>query len=261
MDGVNKTLYIPLYGKAYVSRRGLLLRDESAERIWEGTGFSLKGKAKSKWLAYNMGMRAAVFDRWTARKLQETPGAVVLHPGCGLDGRVRRVAHEGHLWLDVDFPEVIGERKKFFPETGEDRMAASDVRQTEWLDEIPCGGTAIVVMEGLSMYLQVPELKALLGALREHFDRVHLLMDVYTVFGAKATRYKNPINTVGVTQVYGLDDPEELTAATGFRFVREHDLTPDSLIAELPKGEQGFFRTLFAGKAAKRIYRLYEYEA
>ena len=27
MDSVNKTLYIPLYGKAYVSRQGILIHD------------------------------------------------------------------------------------------------------------------------------------------------------------------------------------------------------------------------------------------
>ena len=30
MNNVNKTLYIPLYGKAYLSRRNLILRDEKA---------------------------------------------------------------------------------------------------------------------------------------------------------------------------------------------------------------------------------------
>ena len=31
MDGVSKTLYIPLYGKAYVSQRKLFLLDENLE--------------------------------------------------------------------------------------------------------------------------------------------------------------------------------------------------------------------------------------
>lgn len=39
MDGVNKTLYIPLYGKAFVSKRGLLLRDQKAEEIWAARDF------------------------------------------------------------------------------------------------------------------------------------------------------------------------------------------------------------------------------
>lgn len=260
MDSVNKTLYIPLYGKAYVSKRGLFLRDESAEDIWAAEGFSLKGKAKSKWLAYNMGMRAAVFDRWLTEKLAENPGAVVLHLGCGLDSRANRVAHAGYQWFDVDFPEVIQERSRYFSESEEYRMLGADVRQPGWLDTVPKADTAIVVMEGLSMYLQMEELKQLLRNIKERFDYVHLLMDTYTTFAAKATKYKNPINSVGVTQVYGFDEPEELTGDTGFRFVREYDLTPNDLIAQLPKQEQGFFRTMFAGKLAKKIYRLYAYE-
>lgn len=56
MNNVNKTLYIPLYGKAVVSKKGIILHDRKAEEIWEKEGFPLKGKMKSKWLAYNMGM-------------------------------------------------------------------------------------------------------------------------------------------------------------------------------------------------------------
>ena len=59
---INKTLYIPLYGKAYVSPKGILLSDKKAEEIWATEGFKLGGKSKSKWLAYYMGIRSAVFD-------------------------------------------------------------------------------------------------------------------------------------------------------------------------------------------------------
>ena len=261
MDNVNRTLYIPLYGKAFVSRRGLFLRDEMAERIWAEEGFALKGKAASKWLAYNMGMRAAVFDRWLAEKLEQLPEAVVLHIGCGLDSRISRVGTQGHLWHDVDFPAVIAERKRFFSENDTYRMLGADVRGEDALETIPAGKPAIVVMEGVSMYLKMPELLDFLRRLNAHFEKTLLLMDTYTVFAAKATKYKNPINEVGVTQVYGFDDPAVLTEGTGFRFRREHSLTPEEMISCLPKAEQGFFRTLFAGGLAKKIYRLYEYEA
>ena len=104
MDHVQRTLYIPLYGKSYVSRRGLLLQDPKAEEIWENEGFPLKGKAKSKWLAYNMAMRSVVFDRWTQRQLQACPNAVILHVGCGMDSRCLRVEAKDCQWFDVDFP-------------------------------------------------------------------------------------------------------------------------------------------------------------
>lgn len=48
MNEVNKTLYIPLYGKSYVSEKGIILNDKKAEEIWRKEKFPLKGKSKSK---------------------------------------------------------------------------------------------------------------------------------------------------------------------------------------------------------------------
>ena len=116
MDAVSKTLYIPLYGKALVSRRGILLHDPKAEAIWEKEGFALSGKAASRWLAFYMAMRARVFDQWTAERLKEMPEALVLHIGCGLDSRCLRVSDYA-AWYDVDMPSVIETRRQYFEET------------------------------------------------------------------------------------------------------------------------------------------------
>lgn len=257
MNNVNKTLYIPLYGKAYVSRRGILLQDPKAEEIWAAEGFSLKGKAASKWLAYYMGMRSAVFDRWVKRQQEEMPPAVILHMGCGLDSRCLRVGTEGHLWIDTDFPEVIAERKRFYAETAGYRMLGADVRTGDWISGLP-SGNAIVIMEGVSMYLTPEELKKTMARLTGHFEAVRVLMDCYTEFAARASKIKNPINAVGVTEVYGMDDPRALEQS-GLYFVKEHEMTPRDLTEELQGLEKRIFRTLYAGKLAGKLYRLYEY--
>ena len=108
------------------------------------------------------------------------------------------------------------------------------------------------------MYLGRQELTGLLAALDAHFSGVRLLVDCYTEFAAKASKYKNPVNEVGVTQLYGVDDPKELeTGKLGF--LGERELTPEELIRELSGFEQWFFRRVFAGGMAKKIYRLYEF--
>ena len=259
MNSVNKTLYIPLYGKAFVSRRGIILRDSKAEEIWAAEGFPLKGKSKSKWLACYMGMRSAVFDNWLTAQMDADAQAVVLHIGCGMDSRVGRVGDLGHLWFDIDFPEVIRERKRYYQETENYRMIGSDIRNLRWLEQVPKGGSAIIVMEGVSMYLPPEELRAVLQAVKAHFDRAALLMDCYTEFAAKASKYKNPINDVGVTQVYGMNDPKTPADGTGLTFVREHDMTPDTLINQLEGMERTIFKKVFAGSFSRKMYRLYEY--
>ena len=47
MNEVNKTLYIPLCGKTQISKKGIILHDPMAERIWNEEAFPIKGKAKS----------------------------------------------------------------------------------------------------------------------------------------------------------------------------------------------------------------------
>lgn len=260
MNGVNKTLYIPLYGKALVSRRGILLEDPKAEEIWAKEGFPLKGKAASKWLAFSMAMRARVFDRWTEQQLLEASDAVLLHMGCGLDSRCERAGKRGGIWYDLDFPEVMEVRKRWFRESEGYKMLPGNVLDLGWKEAIPAGGTAIVVMEGLSMYLKPEELESLLKALKGHFDRVKILMDCYSVFAAKASRYKNPINSVGVTQVYGMDDPVAFAERTGYKYLKEHDMMPTTLIAQLDAAERMVFSNLYAGKTARKLYRMYEFK-
>ncbi len=261
MNEVNRTLYIPLYGKSEVSRKHLILDDPDAERIWAAEGFPVRGKSRSRWLAYNMAMRARVFDDWTARMLSQSPEALVLHIGCGLDSRCNRAGRESRQWIDCDLPQVIDLRRKYFSERAGYRMLALDASDPGQIDQLPESETAVAVLEGLSMYLTNDQLRGFLGALGAKYPRMHLLMDVYTVFGAKASKYKNPVNDVGVTQLYGVDDPESLLDGLPLRVKAEHSFTPPALVNELSGAERAFFKLMFTGKIYGKIYRLYELES
>ena len=259
MYSVNKTLYIPLYGKACVSKKGLFLEDRKAEEIWEAEGFVLKGKSKSKWLAYYMGIRSAVFDEWVKQQMTELQDAVVIHIGCGMDSRAIRVGTEKHKWYDVDFSEVIEERKKYYADTNTYKMMAGDARDCKWLTAIPEKHAAIVVMEGVSMYLTVADMQNLTDRLCTHFEKVALLVDCYTSFAAKMSKHGNPIKDVGVNEVYGIDAPEAYQSEK-IAFVKEHTMTPQKFIDELKGLERQVFAKIYAGGFSKKLYRLYEYK-
>lgn len=259
MNSVNKTLYIPLYGKSYVSKKGLFLHDKKAEEIWETEGFSLKGKSKSKWLAYYMGVRSAVFDEWLKQQMENLSDAVVVHIGCGMDSRVIRVDTESHKWYDVDFSEVIKERKRYYAESDNYKMIAGDARDCRWLTTITENKSAIVVMEGVSMYLTIEEMRNLSDSLCAHFEQVVLLVDCYTSFAAKMSKHRNPINDVGVTEVYGIDEPQAYQSEK-LTYIKEHTMIPKKYIDELKGFEKLVFAKLYAGSFSKKLYRLFEYK-
>ncbi len=259
MNSVNKTLYIPLYGKSYVSKKGLFLDDKKAEEIWEAEGFLLNGKSKSKWLAYYMSVRSAVFDEWLKQQMTDVQDAVVIHIGCGMDSRVIRVGTDNHKWYDVDFSEVIEERKRYYTESANYQMIVGDVRACKWLRSVKENNYAIVVMEGVSMYLTLEEIRTLIDGLCAYFERVALLMDCYTSFAAKISKRRNPINDVGVTEVYGIDNPEALQSDE-LVYVKEHTMIPQKYIDELSGLEKFIFGKLYAGGFSKKLYRLFEYK-
>ena len=260
MNEVNKTLFIPLYGKAQVSKKEIIISDSKAEEIWSKEEFRIKGKAKSKWLTYYMAMRARVFDDWTNSMLRKNKNALVLHIGCGLDSRVLRINEEYSDWIDADFSDVIAQRKNYFEETTKYSMAVVDARNPEDIRKLPDCSEVIVILEGISMYLTNDELKELFCVLQKKYPTVHILLDVYTIFAAKASKYKNPVNEVGVTKLYGVDNIEQLISGTGLKYKAEHSFTPKALVDELKGFEKAFFKAIFSERFTKKIYRLHELE-
>lgn len=248
MKNVNKTLYIPLYGKAYVSQRNILLKDKKAEEIWTKEHFELGRKSKSKYLSYYMAMRAKCFDEFVENK-----NDLVLHLGCGLDSRYERCNYQG-TWYDIDFEDVIEERKKYYKETERYHMFSADLKDVSFISQLPKVSSVTVLMEGVSMYLKPEELRQLFTTLKDYYPQMDVLMDVYTTLAAKASKYKNPINEVSVYEVYGYDDPTFID----LEYVQSINMTPNKYIIQLPKSDQFIFKHLYAGNISKKLYRLYQ---
>ena len=92
-----------------------------------------------------------------------------------------------------------------------------------------------------------------------HFENLMLLVDSYTSFAAKMSKRRNPINDVGVTEVYGIDNPQSYQCEE-LAFVKEHTMIPQKYINELRGLERFIFIKLYAGSFSKKLYRLFEYQ-
>ena len=84
-------------------------------------------------------------------------------------------------------------------------------------------------------------------------------MDVYTEFGARASKYKNPVNDVGVTKLYGIDNIQSILDGLTIRLTAEHSFTPPELVNELKPFDRQIFKLLFTGNLYRKIYRLFEF--
>jgi O-methyltransferase involved in polyketide biosynthesis len=155
---------------------------------------------------YLVTLRAKQLDDWSADFLERHPDAVVLHLGCGLDGRAFRLGvPPSVLWFDIDQPSVIELRRRLYDNTEQYRMIGSSVTDPRLLDDIPTGRPTLVVAEGLLMYLTEGEVRQLLGRLMDRFGHGELLFDTLSALAPLLSK----VFTRGIIK-WGIRDAREI---------------------------------------------------
>lgn len=257
MTNESKTLFIPLYGKAVMSREGFF-GDETAENILKTEEENLKNVDTSRKLAIYMAMRAMQYDELAEKFIAENPEGIVIHTGCGLDSRINRIKSKAKMWYDLDFPDVIELRKKYYKESDCYRMLPSPVTDYGWLNSIEYGGERVMVIaEGLSMYLSEADMKNLISRFGESFSRTLFVFDAYSPFASKMSKYKNPINNVDAKIDFAMDDPKLLESDSA-KCVLNNDIILKKYVDKLKGSDKIRFK--FMGGAGKNMYRIFGYE-
>lgn len=254
MKNESLTMFIPLFGKAVMSREGLF-PDSMAEQIVSTVDYDFGKVDQSRKLAIYMAMRAAHYDAMAREYAQRHPDGVIIQLGVGLDSRVRRVSI-GLPWYDLDFPEVIDLRRQYYPETEQYHLIAASALPADWLEQIPRGGNALVIAEGLSMYLSQQDMRSLMDAFRARFAETTFLFDAYSPLAARLSKWKNPINAVDAKIDFAMDDPA-LLEGPGARCILNSDIITPDMVARLKGSDRLRFR--FMGAAGKNFYRIFGY--
>ena len=258
LNNESKTLFIPLLGKAIMSKDNLFLHDPKAEEIISKIDYDFNSLKQSKWLSMYMSVRALIIDELCNKYIEKHPNATIIHLGCGLDSRCLRVNQNFDTWYDIDYENVIDIRKKFYEENSKHKMIGSSVIDYKWLKEIKTNKNIMIVAEGLTMYLSEEEIKELLAQINNKLGDVHLLFDAYSKKGVKSSKIKNPVNQMNAEVKYGIDNPEEfLQLNNNLEYVATHLIRKeDNNLHGLTKF---IFNILYCGKISQSIYKIYEF--
>lgn len=216
-DGVSvsaaqSTSLATLYGRALDARLSdPILGDPTAQDAVRRIDYDFGKFRMGLDLALAVALRAKAFDDWVSEFLAGHPGATVLHLGCGLDGRVYRLAPPPAVrWFDVDYPNVIALREQVYPERESYRMIGSSVTDLGWLDEVPRDQQTLVIAEGLTMYLRRQDGETLLRTLVDTFRAGEMMFDVYSTAGIRLQRFNPVVRRAGATLYWGIDDARDL---------------------------------------------------
>ncbi|MBY0389920.1 MAG: class I SAM-dependent methyltransferase [Mycobacterium pseudokansasii] len=209
---------------------------EVVERIdydWSQTSITARNSA-------SVTTRTAHFDAWTRQFLAAHAKSVVLHLGCGLDSRYFRVRPGPQVqWYDVDHPEVAALCTRLYPTAANRHVVAASVTDPGWLAGIPDDRPALLIGEGLTMYLSEPDGVGLLRRVVDRFPSGELQFDAFNRLGITWQWMNTVVRRSGSTLRWGIDGPDDiLRAVPGTRLLSWVRWFESDTFARLPRAYQ-----------------------
>lgn len=181
LGDVQRTLFFPLAARGRATRaKRPLLRDPKAVEIIESVDFELAPIAPGP-TALLVTIRSLVFDWWVRRFLAEHPDGTVIELGTGLNTRFERTDNGTAHWIDLDLPDTIELRRRFFADTERRQMVAASLAGEDWLAAVEQRqGPYFFVSDGVLVYLTEDEVTGTLARIAARFPGAMVAFDTYT---------------------------------------------------------------------------------
>ena len=257
-----ETLFIPLYSKAQQSqRRRPILKDPKAEQILAQIDYDfsrLQIPSKTHTL---LAMRAKKLDDCVRQFLSAHPRGPVLELGCGLDSRALRIARPEVPWYDLDYPEVIALRQQFYSPSATYHMLGASVTDPAWLQCVAEDGPAMVIAEGMLMYLHPEQVKELFLRLQGRFPGSEIAFDAFSSLTVRKFSEHPSMQQTQAQVRWGIDDAEEIEAwGPSIHLLEDWAYSSSSDIDKLGLGEQIMIRLVGAFSMARNAHRILRYQ-
>ncbi|UVO14015.1 class I SAM-dependent methyltransferase [Mycobacterium sp. SVM_VP21] len=207
---VQETLLIPLYGRARDNaKRHPILHDARAAELvndldYDFTRFrggSLPGSV----------LRTAIFDVWVRQFLRDHPVGTITEIGTGLNTRFERVDNGGLRWFDLDLPDTIKLRRRYFADTDRRTMLAGSVLDTDWFDTVAgAPGPYLFVAEAVLLYFPEDQARSAIRNLAHRFPGSQLIVDTGGRTMIENQHRNGAMRAVTARMKWVCDDPREL---------------------------------------------------
>lgn len=224
LSGVPETMLQTVYARARESKGRGAITDKKAEEIIGSIDYDFSLADKDAAMHSGVIARTIVLDKLTGAWLAEHQGAVVVNIACGLDTRCYRMKGYSH-WYNLDLPQTIAVREKLLPENGAISQIAMSAMD-DWGGKITeQAAPALVIIEGLTMYLSEAEIRQIFEVIAERFEKVTVFAEIMNPAVVKRFKEKS-IEGSQAKFTWGAKDGKALASLSQkLRFAEEHSLT------------------------------------
>ncbi|MGE3619661.1 MAG: class I SAM-dependent methyltransferase [Acidimicrobiia bacterium] len=211
LGAVQETLLIPLYGRATFTRdHPALIEDPKSVEMVEALDYDFSRFENTTSLVGSV-FRTRIFDRWVAAWLAEHPTGTVVEVGAGLNTRFERLDDGQARWFELDLPDVIEVRRRFFADTDRRTTLAASVLDTGWLDAVEAtGGPWFFSAEAVLIYLDPADVTRVLATIGSRFPGSPVALDTWGTWMADHQGDHDTIGSMAAEFRWFCDDPAAL---------------------------------------------------
>lgn len=177
---VQQTLLIPLWARAIETKKKRpIVRDERALELMDRLDFDFGVFRRAYGTQLGCVLRGLVYDAWVGAFLERHPTGTVVELGAGLNTRFERIDNGRAQWIDVDLPDTIAMRRRYFEPTERRSLIGASVLDAEWPAQLArsVSGPCYFVSEGMLMYLRESDVQGLLSRLADAFPQSEIALD------------------------------------------------------------------------------------
>lgn len=178
---ISETLFIPLVARAFeTAKENPIISDEKSSEILKTVELNDIITDGGQIATHGILARTKIIDDEVTNILSQAVNTTIINLGVGLDTRITRLDN-GHLkWYDLDLPDVIQIRRRYFTENERIQFISKSVLDPSWTDHIHNGenSTVIIIAEGLLMYFSEEEVSEILSLIANRFPGAHMFFDV-----------------------------------------------------------------------------------
>ena len=208
---VQETLLIPLYARAVETRkrRGMLSDPRAVEMVealdydfarFDGAG-SLIGS----------NLRTLLFDAWVRDFMERHPSGTVVEIGTGLNTRFERLDNGTVHWFDLDLPDVIALRRRFFGDTDRRRMLAASVTDPDWVATVAQSpGPYFLVAEAVLIYLDEQDVREVFDLVAGGLPGAHLALETASEYMVANQDRHDVLSLMAARLRWPCDDAREI---------------------------------------------------
>lgn len=210
LGDVQRTLFFPLAARARESgKKRPLLRDPKAVEIVEAVDFEIAQITPGP-TRFIVTLRTLIFDWWVSQFLAADPGGTVIDLGTGLNTRFERTDNGTVHWIDLDLPDTIELRRRYFADTERRTMVAASLTSEDWLAEVEQRPAPYFFLsDGVLEYLTEEEVTGTLTRIAGRFPGAMLAFDTVTSMSMAQERKMAAKRKVPPWQ-WACDDPRSL---------------------------------------------------